>query len=147
MNNRYLRVFLNYLLISVLLSGAAVSADHAPADPVHRSAASGRANASATVINADDRSCDELRLRTRSSIYNWGAAESRVRRLLPTRCVSVVGQTTARLVVEYRDSNGSTVTVMLDNGAVSISPPSSGSRTERPSADGVQIVDIMLSYD
>lgn len=57
------------------------------------------------------------------------------------------GQTTTRLVVEYQDSNGRTVTVALDDGSVSVSPSARDGRVAQGAADGVHVVDVLLNYD
>ncbi len=149
MKNRGLNLVVLYILISVLPSGAASGADHniLLRVPTGAALAGAGAGASATIINPETQSCDELRLRTRSSYYIRGSVESRDRRPIDTRCIGVEGQTAAQLVVQYRDSNGSTVTVTLDDGSVSISPHTPDSLADRGAADGVHMVDVLLNYD
>ena len=114
---------------------------------VRSGAASAGANASATIISTEIQTCDELRLRTRSSYYKRDPVESRDRRPIGTRCIRAEGQAATQLVSQYRDSNGSTVTITLDDGSVSVSPHAPDSRAERGAADGVHVFDVMLSYD
>ena len=66
---------------------------------------------------------------------------------MESRCVRAEGQNTKRLVVEYRESNGGTVRVTLDDGFVSVSPRKRHSRVEQSSADNVRIVDVWLNYE
>ena len=102
---------------------------------------------SATIVDLEVWNCDELRLRTKASLYTWISARVRNRRPMESRCERAEGQSTKRLVVEYRESNGSTVKVTLDDGSVSVLPPKRHSRVERSSVDGVRIVDVWLNYD
>lgn len=143
MNNHCLSVIVASLLISVLPSEVALGADvKMPAV-----ATTTRASASATVIDTHVRSCDELLLRTTTSLYTPGSIESNDRRWIDASCRRPEGQGRARLTVEYRDSNGSTVTVTLDDGSVSISPPAPGSQAEKSAAGGAKVLDVLLNYD
>jgi len=145
--NNQLGVIVIYLIMSVFPSGAAFGIDHKSPIRMWPGAASASTNASAKIINTENPSCEDLRLRTQSSVYTWGHAESRDRRRIDTRCKRAEGQSNTRLVVEYRESNGSTVTISLDDGSVSISPPRHGSVSEQGAADGIHVVNILLHYD
>lgn len=82
--------------------------------------------------------------RTQSSVYTWGNADSQDRRHVTPHCRKAEGQDEMMLVVEYRERNGSTVTVSLRDGSVLVSPPPGAGRY---SADDVRIVDVLLNYD
>lgn len=113
----------------------------------HAGMASASANAAVTVIDPGSRSCDERRLRTRSFIHNRDSAGFYNSRAITPRCAPDQGGTGASLVVEYRESNGSTVSVRLDNGAVSVLQPAGGNHASRAATGAVHFMDVILSYD
>ena len=146
-NNRRVNLILFYSLISVFHAGIASGADDKISLHVRSGAASAGANASATIISTEIQTCDELRLRTRSSYYTQGSIGSSDRRPIDTRCIRAEEQSAAQLVVQYRDSNGSMVTVILEDGSVSVAPSARGGRVAQGAAGGVQTIDVLLNYD
>ncbi len=147
MNNYRLSAAVVYLSLIVLLPETVLAGDHGPSTQLRPGAARANANASATIVNSEVGGCDDLLRRTRASVYTWGNVDFQNRHRIDPYCRKAEGRDETMLVVEYRERNGTKVTVSLSDGSVLISPAPRAGRGGQSSADDVQIVDVLINYD